>query len=77
MDAVRIEVDSMTEPELKKLFDLYNDLWKMTREHHRAKTEEEYTALTDRAAELVEKYGAETRSIVLDALELIERRIEK
>ena len=24
----------MTEPELKKLFDLYNDLWKMTREHH-------------------------------------------
>ena len=51
----------MTEPELKKLFDLYNDLWKMTREHHGAKTEEEYAALTDRAAELVEKYGAETR----------------
>lgn len=67
----------MTEPELKKLFDLYNDLWKMTREHHEAKTEEEYTVLTDRAAELVEKYGAETRSIILDALELIERRIEK
>lgn len=67
----------MTDPELKKLFDLYNDLWKMTREHHGAKTEEEYTALTDRAAELVEKYGAETRVIILDALELIERRIEK
>lgn len=67
----------MTEPELKKIYNLYLDLWKMTREHHGAKTEEEYTALTDRAAELVEKYGAETRSIVLDALELIERRIEK
>ena len=59
----------MTEPELKKLFDLYNDLWKMTREHHGA-------ALTDRAAELVGKYGAETRSIILDALELIERRFK-
>ena len=67
----------MTEPELKKLFDLYNDLCKMTREHHGAKTEEEYIALTDRAAELVEKYGAETRSIILDALELIERRLKK
>ena len=67
----------MTEPELKKIYNLYLDLWKMTREHHVAKTEEEYTALTDRAAELVEKYGAETRSIILDALELIERRIEK
>lgn len=67
----------MTEPELKKLFDLYNDLWKMTRKHHGAKTEEEYTALTERAAELVEKYGAETRSIILDALELIEKRLKK
>lgn len=67
----------MTEPELKKIYNLYLDLWKMTREHHGAKTEEEYTALTDRAAELVEKYGAETRGIILDALELIERRIEK
>ena len=67
----------MTEPELKKIYNLYLDLWKMTREHHGAKTEEEYTALTDRAAELVEKYGAETRSIVLDALELIERRLKK
>ncbi len=67
----------MTEPELKKLFDLYNDLWKMTREHHGAKTAEEYTVLTDRAAELVEKYGAETRSIILDALELIERGFKK
>lgn len=67
----------MTEPELKKIYNLYLDLWKMTREHHGAKTEEEYTALTDRAAELVEKYGAETRGRILDALELIERRIEK
>lgn len=67
----------MTEPEFKKLFDPYNDLWKMTREHHGAKTEEEYAALTDRAAELVEKYGAETRGIILDALELIERRLKK
>lgn len=67
----------MTEPELKKIYNLYLDLWKMIREHHGAKTEEEYAALTDRAAELVEKYGAETRSIILDALELIERRIEK
>lgn len=67
----------MTEPELKKIYNLYLDIWKMTRENHEAKTEEEYTALTDRAAELVEKYGAETRSIILDALELIERRFKK
>lgn len=67
----------MTDKELRKIYNLYNDLWKMTREHHGAKTEEEYAALTDRAAELVEKYGAGTRGIILDALELIERRIEK
>ncbi len=64
----------MTEPELRNIWNLYVDLWKMFRQYHTAKTDEEYTRLTERANEIVDQYGEDIRSLVLDTLELIEKR---
>ena len=64
----------MTEEQLKIIYQLYTDLWKMFRQYHTAKTDEEYTRLTERASEIVDQYGEDVRSLVLDTLELIEKR---
>lgn len=64
----------MTETELKSIWSLYADLWKMFLQHHTARTDEEWEKLIERAAEIVEQYGEDARSLVLDTLELIEKR---
>lgn len=64
----------MTDEELKIIYQLYTDLWKMFLQHHTARTDEEWEKLTERAAEIVEQYGEDVRSLVLDTLELIEKR---
>ena len=64
----------MTEEQLKIIYQLYTDLWKMFRQYHTAKTDEEYTRLTERANEIVDQYGEDVRPLVLDTLELIEKR---
>ena len=64
----------MTEPELKNIWNLYADLWKMFLQHHPARTDEEWEKLTKRAAEIVQQYGEDVRSLALDTLELIEKR---
>lgn len=60
----------MTESQLKNTYQLYTDLWKLVKEYHDAKTDEQWTQCTDRAKEIAEKYGK--TSLVLDTLELIE-----
>lgn len=65
---------TMTEPELKNIWNLYADLWKMFLQYHTARTDEEWEKLTERAAEIVEQYGEDVRSLALDTLELIEKR---
>lgn len=64
----------MTEEELKTIYQLYTDLWKMFRQYHTARTDEELNKLTERATEIVDQYGEDVRSLVLDTLELIEKR---
>lgn len=64
----------MTEEELRIIWNLYVDLWKMFRQYYTARTDEEWEKLTERAAEIVEQYGEDARSLVLDTLELIEKR---
>lgn len=64
----------MTEPELRNIWNLYADLWKMFLQHHTARTDEEWEKLTERAAEIVQQYGEDVRSLTLDTLELIEKR---
>lgn len=63
----------MTEEQLKTIYQLYTDLWKMFRQHYTARTDEEWEKLAERATEIVEQYGEDVRSLVLDTLELIER----
>ncbi len=64
----------MTEKQLKTIYQLYTDLWKLFRENVNNQTDEQWKQCTERAGKLVEQYGEDTRPIVLDTLELIERR---
>lgn len=63
----------MTEEQLKTIYQLYTDLWKMFRQYYTARTDKEWKELAERAAEIVEQYGEDVRPLVLDTLELIER----
>ena len=64
----------MTDEELKIIWSLYVDLWKMFRQYYTARTDTEWEKLTERAAEIVKQYGEDVRPLVLDTLELIERK---
>nr|DAL30532.1 MAG TPA_asm: hypothetical protein [Caudoviricetes sp.] len=64
----------MTEEQLKIIYQLYTDLWKMFLQYHTARTDEEWEKLTERAGEIVQQYGEDVRSLALDTLELIEKR---
>lgn len=64
----------MTDEELKIIYQLYTDLWKMFRQYYTARTDEEWDRLAERAAEIVEQYGEDVRSLVLDTVALIEKR---
>lgn len=70
---IRQERRTMTEEQLKTIYQLYTDLWKMFRQYYTARTDKEWEKLAERAAEIVEQYGEDVRPLVLDTLELIER----
>ena len=63
----------MIDEELKIIYQLYTDLWKMFRQYHTARTDAEWDRLAEQAEKIVEQYGEDARSLVLDTLELIER----
>ena len=65
---------SMTDEELRNIYQLYTDLWKMFRQYYTARTDTEWEKLTERASEIVKQYGEDVRPLVLDTLELIERK---
>lgn len=67
----------MTEEQLKTIYQLYTDLWKMFKEYHSSRTDEEWEKLTERAKQLVEQHREDTRPLVIDTLELIERRTKQ
>lgn len=64
----------MEDEELKQIYSLYTDLWKLFREHHGAQTDEEWEKLQARAEEIVKQYGTDSRSLVLETIILIERK---
>ena len=64
----------MTAEQLKTINQLYVDLWHLVRDHHKAKSDAEWDMLAEQAEELTRKYGGEVQQLVLDTLELIERR---
>lgn len=66
----------MTEEQLKTIYQLYTDLWKLFKDYHDAKTDEQLKQCTDQAEKLVEQYGDNVRPLVLDTLELIERNLK-
>ena len=64
----------MTDEQLKTVYQLYADLWRLFKAYHDAKTDEQWDACTEQGAKLVEKYGEDARPLILDTVELIERR---
>lgn len=69
-----IERRTMTEEQLKTIYQLYTDLWKMFRQYHTARTDAEWDRLAEQAEKIVDQYGEDVRSLVLDTVELIEKR---
>ena len=64
----------MTDEQLKTIYQLYADLWRLFKAYHDAKTDEQWDECTEQGAKLVEKYGEDARPLMLDTVELIERR---
>ncbi len=64
----------MTDEELKIIYQLYTDLWKMFLQYHTARTDAEWDRLAEQAEKIVDQYGEDVRSLVLDTAELIEKR---
>lgn len=64
----------MSEEQLKTIYQLYTDLWKLFKAYHDARTDEQWKECADQAAKLVEQCGDDVRPLVIDTLELLERR---
>ena len=64
----------MTDEELKIIYQLHTALWKMFRQYHTARTDAEWDRLAEQAEKIVDQYGEDVRSLVLDTAELIEKR---
>lgn len=63
--------------DVRQIYSLYTDLWKLFREYHGAQTDEEWEKLQTRAEEIVKQYGTDSRSLVLETIILIERKGKK
>ena len=61
-------------PELKEVYSLYTDCWKLYKEYHTIKTDQEWEVLVNQAEEMVKKYGDYSRPLIMDTICLIERR---
>lgn len=46
----------------------------MFRQYHTARTDAEWDRLAEQAEKIVDQYGEDVRSLVLDTVELIEKR---
>lgn len=64
----------MTDKQLKTTYQLFTDLWQLFKTYVNAGTDEQLEQCTEQASKIVEQYGEEARPLVLDTLELIERR---
>lgn len=64
----------MPENELKEIYNLYTDCWKLYKDHHTAQTDQEWERLLSKAEEMVKRYGDYARPLIMDTICLIERR---
>nr|DAP69016.1 MAG TPA: hypothetical protein [Caudoviricetes sp.] len=69
--------DMIEADDVRQIYALYTDLWKLFREYHGAQTDEEWEKLQARAEEIVKQYGTDSRSLVLETIILIERKGKK
>lgn len=64
----------MTDEELKEVYNLYTDCWKLYKEYHAAQTDAEWEKVDKLTREMVKKYGDYSRPLIMDTICLIERR---
>lgn len=67
----------MNEEQLKTIYQLYTNLWQLFKAYHDARTDEQWKECADQAAKLVEQRGDDVRPLVIDTLELLERRTKQ
>nr|DAN02292.1 MAG TPA: hypothetical protein [Caudoviricetes sp.] len=63
----------MTEPELKEVYNLYTECWKLYKEYHAIKTDQEWEKLLSITEEMVKRHGDYSRPLIMDTIIMIER----
>lgn len=67
----------MTEDELKEVYSLYTECWKLFREYNSIKTDQEWEKLDRITRDMVKKYGDYSISMIMATICLIERSSKK
>lgn len=67
----------MSEDELREVYSLYTECWKLFREYNSIKTDQEWEKLDRITRDMVEKYGDYSRPLIMDTICLIERSSKK
>lgn len=68
---------NMTDEELKEVYTLFSELWKLVKHHHSCKTDAEYDALRQRASEIEKQFGNGSIGLIVATLDYIERGCKK
>lgn len=63
----------MTEEELREVYSLYTDCWKLFREYNSIKTDQEWEKLDKITRDMVKRYGDYSRPFIMATICLIER----
>lgn len=63
----------MSEDELREVYSLYTECWKLFREYNSIKTDQEWEKLDRITRDMVKKYGDYSRPLIVDTICLIER----
>lgn len=66
----------MSEDELREVYSLYTECWKLFREYNSIKTDQEWEKLDRITRDMVKKYGDYSISMIMATICLIERRVK-
>ena len=67
----------MSEDELREVYSLYTECWKLFREYNSIKTDQAWEKLDRITRDMVKKYGDYSRPLIMDTICLIERSSKK
>lgn len=66
----------MSEDELREVYSLYTECWKLYKEYHTVQTDAEWEKVDKLTRDMVKKYGDYSISMIMATICLIERRVK-